>query len=148
MIKFHYPFQKILDLKGNEKTQAEWMLSAAVGALEAEEQGLRRLEAEKSRTLEAVQRLSAESSSVVKLQEMQEYLSHLNLCIEKKIKEVQSARTNVSKKQQHLTEKMLDEKVWLKAKERAQEQFRGQMLRVEQHELDEIATVRFSLTNR
>lgn len=36
-MRFHYTFQKVVDLKGNEKTQAEWMLSTALGELQAQE---------------------------------------------------------------------------------------------------------------
>ncbi|MGV2795025.1 flagellar export protein FliJ, partial [Clostridium perfringens] len=36
-MRFRYVYQKVVDLKSNEKTQAEWMLSAAVGILQAEQ---------------------------------------------------------------------------------------------------------------
>ena len=43
MSKFRYAYQKIADLKTSEKTQAEWLLSSAVGKLHTEEDSLNRL---------------------------------------------------------------------------------------------------------
>ena len=43
MSKFRYAYQKIVDLKTSEKTQAEWLLSTAVGKLHTEEDSLNRL---------------------------------------------------------------------------------------------------------
>ena len=40
MSKFRYAYQKIADLKTSEKTQAEWLLSTAVGMLHTEEDSL------------------------------------------------------------------------------------------------------------
>lgn len=45
-MKFQFPLQKIVDLKGNEKTQAEWILSQALSTLREEEQFLHELNEE------------------------------------------------------------------------------------------------------
>lgn len=47
-MRFHYTFQKVVDLKGNEKTQAEWMLSSALGELQAQEKSLDELIGQRS----------------------------------------------------------------------------------------------------
>lgn len=49
------------------------------------------------------------------------------------------------KKQDQLSTKVLDEKVWLKAKDKAETQFQQSMILREQNELDEMATVRFAM---
>ncbi|GJM75556.1 hypothetical protein HMSSN036_77720 [Paenibacillus macerans] len=54
-MKFRYVYQKVLDLKSNEKTQAEWMLSAAVGELQSEQRSLEQLFEEQARTASAIQ---------------------------------------------------------------------------------------------
>ncbi|MMZ70906.1 hypothetical protein D1872_340920 [compost metagenome] len=47
-----------------------------------------------------------------------------------------------------LTDKMLDEQVWLKAREKAKVRFQQELLLQEQNELDEMATVRFAMRAR
>ncbi|MEC0268507.1 flagellar export protein FliJ, partial [Paenibacillus anseongense] len=39
-MQFRYSFQQIVDLKNNERTQAEWILSEAMGQLRNEETNL------------------------------------------------------------------------------------------------------------
>ena len=36
-MRFRYPLQKLVDLKTNQKEQAEWMLSEAIADLQREE---------------------------------------------------------------------------------------------------------------
>lgn len=43
---------------------------------------------------------------------------------------------------------MLDEKVWMEAREKAKMHFQQEMLLREQNELDEMATVRFAVKAR
>jgi flagellar FliJ protein len=46
-------------------------------------------------------------------------------------------------KQEYLSEKVIDEKVWTKARERAYNQYKVESGRKEQNVLDEISTNRF-----
>lgn len=146
-IRFHYPFQKVVDLKESEKTQAEWMLSASLGKLQQETMMLQQLHAEKEQTLESILD-AATTCCVSSLQHMQTYVSRLEHSIQKQVKDVQNAKTDVEHKQLHLTDKMKDEQVWQQARDRAKERFRYEMQLREQNELDEMATVRFSLSAR
>ncbi|MDT2247314.1 flagellar FliJ family protein [Paenibacillus larvae] len=61
---------------------------------------------------------------VSELQLLQNYVAHLNVQIEKKNEDVRQAEQKVQLKQHHLNERMMDEKVWSKAKEKAYEKFR------------------------
>ncbi|MNS04050.1 flagellar biosynthesis chaperone [compost metagenome] len=142
-MKFRYMYQKVVDLKSNEKTQAEWMLSAAIGELQAEQRTLENLIEDKARASEAM--LSEGASSMLRLQELQRYVEHLDRCIKSKLSDIESAEMNVEHKQSQLSTRMLDEKVWLKAKEKAKAGFEQQVLLREQNELDEMATVRFAM---
>jgi flagellar FliJ protein len=56
-----------------------------------------------------------------------------------KSRDVEGARTDVTDKQFVLSGKMMEEKVWTKAKEKAQLQFTAILMKKEQEELDEIA---------
>ncbi|MMZ60382.1 flagellar biosynthesis chaperone [compost metagenome] len=147
-MKFRYVYQKVVDLKSNEKTQAEWMLSAAVGQLQSEQRTLDQLRNDRVRTLSLIQQEMENCSSMIKLQELQRYVDYLEECIARKINDVRLAEINVEKKKSYLSSKMLDEKIWLKAKEKSKNKFMHEMLLREQNELDEMATVRFAMRAR
>ncbi|WP_136604704.1 flagellar export protein FliJ [Paenibacillus dokdonensis] len=147
-MKFQYAFQKIVDLKSNEKTQAEWMLSSAIGRLQAEEKSLGELMDNRERMANELQEAAEQRVPVSKIREFQMYVEHLEQCIEKKHTDVQHANVNVEMKKDQLSHKVLDEKVWLKAKDKAKDSFQQSMLLREQNELDEMATVRFAMKAR
>ncbi|MDQ0059662.1 flagellar export protein FliJ [Paenibacillus harenae] len=146
MAAFRYSFQKIVDLKSSEKTQAEWILSAAVGALAAEEQSLEQLHASKREWEIKLIEASQTEVSLMELQVIQQYLDHLVTCIANKMSDVLQAKKKVEHRRGLLTEKMKDEKVWLKAKDHAFDRFRSALQVKEQNELDEMATVRFMIS--
>lgn len=139
MTGFRYPLQKIVDLKGNEKTQAEWMFSKAVFRLREEQDSLNRLESEKEMWLNGI----CESQTVYELQAAQEYVSHLNQQILHKHLDVNDANQQVASSQDRLTDKMKNEKVWNNAKERAMHKFTERMQKQEQEAIDELAVMRY-----
>ncbi|MBW7473298.1 flagellar export protein FliJ [Paenibacillus oenotherae] len=143
MARFHYAYQKVVDLKSSEKTQAEWLLSAALGKLRSEELTLQNLYEERA---EWCQRLQEASSTAVPLSEilvMQQYVDHVDTCIMRKLTDIKKAQREVDDRRNFLSDKMKDEKVWQKSKERALDRFRAVVQSKEQNELDELATVRF-----
>lgn len=146
-VKFKYPFQKIVDLKETEKTQAEWMLSASLGKLAQEKLTLEELYMEKESTMESIYS-SASLCCVSSLQQLQSYVSRLEHSIKKQLDDVQLAEDDVVRSQDHLSLKMKDEKVWLQARDKARERFRHEMQLLEQNELDEMATLRFAMAAR
>lgn len=143
MKKFQYGFQKIVDLKSNEKTQAEWLLSTAIGKLQLEEQSLEELQSEKRRLQDELHASSSECAPVAELLVLQQYIEHLERLIGLKLKDVQAAQKDVHTNRQNVATKMLDEKVWLNARDKAKQHHVAEFLRVEQQELDEMATMRF-----
>lgn len=147
-MKFRYAFQKIVDLKSNEKTQAEWMLSMAIGKLQAEEKSLGELMEMRDRMLDAQEEAALRSAPVAEIRNIQSYADYLDDCILKKRQDIRVAHVNVNQKQEQLTVRMLDEKVWLKAREKSKDKFRQESLLREQNELDEMATVRFAMNAR
>ncbi|ASA22261.1 flagellar export protein FliJ [Paenibacillus donghaensis] len=144
-MRFHYTFQKVVDLKGNEKTQAEWMLSGALVELQAQERSLEELTSQRQMTMEALQAAAEHRTPLSKIREMQEYVDFLDICIARKHMDISRAQQEVQIKQDQLSTKVLDEKVWLKAKDKAQTLFQQNMILREQNELDEMATVRFAM---
>ncbi|MNO39576.1 flagellar biosynthesis chaperone [compost metagenome] len=144
-MRFHYTFQKVVDLKANEKTQAEWMLSSALGELQAQEKSLKDLLEQRRELMLALQNAAEQKTPMSKLREMQDYVDYLDHCIARKHSDIRRAHLEVQNKQDHLSTKVLDEKVWLKAKDKAQTAFQQTMNLREQNELDEMATVRFAM---
>ncbi|WP_270171860.1 flagellar export protein FliJ [Paenibacillus sp. SYP-B4298] len=148
MAKYRYPYQKIVDLKTSQKTQAEWMLSVAVGKLQQEEQSLKELEAEKRHWQDKLANASASLIALAELRVVHQYLEHLEEKINRKWSDVAEARQEVERSKGHLSSKMMDEKVWLKAKENAFGAFTQMIMLKEQNELDEMASVRFKAAAR
>ncbi|BCG59686.1 flagellar export protein FliJ [Paenibacillus sp. URB8-2] len=144
-MKFHYNFQKVVDLKGNEKTQAEWMLSSALGELQTQEKDLVELMELRNETLLALQAAAERRTPMAAIREMQDYVDYLDNCITRKQGEISQAHQEVSRKQENLNSKALDEKVWLKARDKALGIFQQNLNLREQNELDEMATVRFAM---
>lgn len=142
-MRFRYSLQKIVDLKTNEKRQAEWMLSDAIEQLRKEEHTLQELENIKNTLQELMHASASQSASVHELQMIQHYLLHVDKQIEEKYADVRRAQGDVEHKQHGLTEKVMEEKVWHRAKEQAYGHFLHHLRRKEQQELDEIAATRF-----
>lgn len=138
-MRFRYPLQKLVDLKTNQKEQAEWMLSEAIADLQREELTLSELRAEHGRLAAELEQSSIRKTTISQMQMLQLYLQHLERQIRTKCEDVDRAQDNVYEKQRNLTEKLKEEKVWNKAKEKAQTQFTAFVLKKEQEELDEIA---------
>ncbi len=147
-MNFQYNFQKVVDIKSSAKNQAEWLLSSAIGELQAEEQSLDQLLEDQNRTLEAINQATEQSSPALELQNLQRYVVYLDQAIARKITDVRKAQLNVDHKKLHLTEKMVDEKVWMQAKEKAKTKFMHEHMLREQNALDEMATVRFVMQSR
>lgn len=141
-MRYRYPFQKLLDLKTNEKEQAEWNLSDAIGQLQQEQLSLSALTEERSRVAEQLGLASARMTTISEIQLLELYLQRLDRQMHSKAKDVEKAKANVADKRQALSGKMMEEKVWTKAKEKAQIQFTATLLKKEQEELDEIALTR------
>lgn len=138
-MKFRYPFQKLVDLKSNEKSQAEWFLSKAIGRLRDEEMSLHELRMLKERIYDELNVSSQRKVTVAEIVHMQSYIDHLDQKIMEKNKDIQSANIEVTLKRSHLNDKVIEEKVWHKAKEKAFEHFQVTLRKKEQEEMDEIA---------
>ncbi|AZN40854.1 flagellar export protein FliJ [Paenibacillus albus] len=143
MARFQYTYQKIVDLKTSEKSQAEWQLSVVIGKLNNEEQSLQQLREERASWAERLGSASSEAVSLSDLLAMQQYIEHLDSRIVHKLADVKKAEVAVEAGRRVLSDRMMDEKVWQKSKSNAQDRFRAEMLVREQNELDELATARF-----
>ncbi|MEC0231567.1 flagellar export protein FliJ [Paenibacillus alba] len=142
-MNFRYSFQQIVNLKNNERTQAEWILSEAMGQLRTEETNLYGLFEQKESLHNEIAHVTSKSVSISQMLTMQSYMNHVDQQIARKHQDVKQAQHVVLKKQEHLSERMIDEKVWSKAREKAFNQFQSFVAKKEQDALDEMATNRF-----
>lgn len=142
-MRFRYAFQKIVDLKASEKTQAEWVLTQAIGKLRAEQTTLSELHSTKDELQEKLCQASAGTATISELKLLQSFVDHIDTRIHHKHRDVQEAENEVQLKQSDLNGKAMEEKVWSKARERAYVKFQAQVLKKEQERLDEMATNRY-----
>jgi flagellar FliJ protein len=144
---FHYSFQKVVDLKSSQKSQAEWQLSDALSALSLQEMSLRELLTAKEEWEDKLQQSASQAVPLSEVVLIGQYIDHLQSCIEKKKLDVRQAERVVEQNRSKLADKVKDEKVWLKAKDHAWDKFRYALQLKEQNELDEMATVRFMMSS-
>ncbi|WP_028545155.1 flagellar export protein FliJ [Paenibacillus taiwanensis] len=148
MRAFQYSFQKVLDLKTNTKKQSEWMLSEAIGHLQTEEDQLLRVKNERKEAADTLQRMIDSSAPAHELQLWQHYIAHMDSQIFAAHERVLAAEGRVRVRQDNLKDCMTDEKLWKKAREKAEDHFKQQLALIEQNEMDEMATVRFHMATR
>jgi flagellar FliJ protein len=147
-MSFRYPLQKIVNLKGSEKSMAEWEYAASLGRLRKEEERLEHLHQERRDVEQALQETSVRPTPLTRLTMLQRYIDVVDERIRQQYEGVHSAASQVKMRQGQLNDKVVDEKVWLKARDRALERFRNDKLAKEQNELDEIAIVRAAAASR
>lgn len=147
-MSYRYPLQKIVDLKGSQKSMAEWEYAASLGKLRSEEERLEDLFQELKKVEQALQETYTRPTPLSRLVTLQQYIDIVVERIQLQSDGVRSAEAQVRKYQMLLTDKMVDEKVWLNARDRALERFRNERLAKEQNELDEIAIVRAAASRR
>lgn len=143
MASFKYGFQKIVDLKESEKTQAEWLLSDAIGKLNDEIEQLRLMKLQQQEWEQKLEQAVLEASPLADVITINQYIEYFTQKIKSKLKDIKRAEQKVELRRSELAHKMKEEKVWHKAKEHAFTKFQYDMLLKEQHELDEMATIRF-----
>jgi flagellar FliJ protein len=141
-MRFHYPLQKIVDLKGSEKSMAEWEYAASLGRLRAEEEKLSALARERAELERRMESAAVRPVPLADIHALQRYLDWIGDRIAEQTEGVRQAREQTRQRQDRLLGKMVDEKAWLNARDKAFERFRQASLRQEQAELDEIAVMR------
>lgn len=143
-LRFRYPLQKIVDLKGSEKSMAEWEYAASLGRLRSEEEQLDQLRQERGAYERELTERSSKPTALAELHLLQDYISFLDDRIRQQRQGVRAAEEHVQQRQVFLTDKMVDEKVWQNARSKSLQKYRQEALIREQNELDEIALRRAS----
>jgi flagellar FliJ protein len=145
-MRFHYPLQKIVDLKESEKSQAEWRLSEAIGRLKEEESALDEWKNERKKWEDRFRDMCERGASVADLIAIEQHLDYVDRQISAQMLQVAKAKNRVDSRKKKLKHKMIDAKIWNTAKEKARLQFLQEYARKEQGELDDLVSTRFART--
>lgn len=143
MTRFDFRFQKILDLKENEKDVAQTQMAEAV---KQQEEGQRRNEAIYNK-IHDVERLQDEKQQkgvpISELRMLETYIQQVQQQLVSSNHELEHLRKNVSKTQNHLQTKAQEEKTWEKLKQQKRLLFDEKAKVSEQNFFDELASTRF-----
>ncbi|WP_128894241.1 flagellar export protein FliJ [Longirhabdus pacifica] len=146
MLVFRFAKQRIVDLKSNEKKQSSWMLSRAIHDMKGTEKSLEQLNAMKDSKLNELDEMKTKGTSISDILLEQQYVEYIDQKIVVGKKELHQSKLHVQQRQQDLSYKTKDEKIWNKSKQRAHELFKEEVNHKEQSELDEIASTRYSMS--
>jgi len=141
--KFHYPFQKILDLKENEKEFAQIQMAEAIKQQEA---SLQKNQVIYEKIVEAetlIKQKQQEGINIFELRMLEDYLIQLKEQLIFAQRELKQMESHVVRTQSDLRVKVQEEKTWINIKNQKQSQFDEQVRLSEQSFFDEMATTRF-----
>ncbi|WP_160643229.1 flagellar export protein FliJ [Chengkuizengella marina] len=136
---YKYPMQKIVDYKNNLKIQAEWKLTEAMSQLNSENEKLSKLQSQKNNQYQELFSTFKDKTSISDLQNMSSYILYLNHHIQKQHEGLKNAEMAVTNSKDGLKKQMIDEKVWVNAREKSYTAHMEKTLKKETMELDEIA---------
>lgn len=141
-MRFKYPYAQIVRLKETERTQSEWILSNALGHLMREEESMGQLQVTKRQLENQLLTVAAQQGPIAELMHQHEYITHIDGLIKHKQDDIHTAKQDVNQKQNQLSDKMMQEKMWNNIKQKAWDEHRLNEQRKEQAEIDEIAASR------
>lgn len=140
---FHYPFQKILELKEKEKEGAQKEMAKAIQRQEKIELRLADLHDLYIAAQEQFAFKQEQGTVIVELRRIEDYVEHLRRCLRLEQEDCSFAKKNVDKKQEVLHDKLKEEKTWFVLKERQELEFINRSKLQEQKQLDEVASNRY-----
>lgn len=148
MTQFNFRFQKILDLKGNEKGFAQVQMA---DALKQQEVGNQRNAAIYQQLADAENLKWEKQQDGVNISELLMLVNWIHQLQEQLLssnRELERLQNNVSKSQNQLREKAQEEKTWDNLKQHKAELFHEQNKVIEQNFFDELASTRFYRTSQ
>ncbi len=146
--RFQFPFQRILDVKENEKSQAQLEMAESLKVQVDLEHSLATLEQEVySKRLRLEQR-QLDGLSITDLLKEEEHIAYLERLLQQKKQQLNQIEEQLSEQKDTLASKVKEEKTWQSIKETRKEEFHRDMQILEQNELDDLTTVRAYLLTR
>ncbi|WP_404330211.1 flagellar export protein FliJ [Mesobacillus maritimus] len=143
MATFHYPFQRILDLKENEKDFAQIQMAEAI---KKQEESLRKNQEIYQKIIEVENEKNQkqlDGVNIFELRMLENYIDQLKNQLLSAERDLERLDTHVVQTQSHLCVKVQEEKTWLNLKNQRRKQFDQEMKQSEQALFDEMAANRF-----
>lgn len=140
---FHYPFQKILELKEKEKESAQQQMAKAIQRQEKIELRVADLNDSYSAAREHLAIKQEQGIAIMELRRREDYVEHLRRNLRLEQEDCRLAKKNVDKKQEVLHDKLKEEKTWFVLKEKQELEFIERSKLEEQNQLDEMASNRY-----
>lgn len=148
LTQFNFRFQKILDLKENEKDFAQIQMADAI---KRQEMGHRKNEEIYNKIIDVEQVKKEKQQSGVNISELRMLGNYIHQLHEQSItssRELEHLQLNVSKTQNYLKTKAQEEKTFGKLKQQELTQFVEQSKIKEENFFDELASTRFYRTSQ
>ena len=143
MSQFNFRFQKILELKENEKGFAQIQMADAIKKEEAGHQK-NRLISDKILDAERLKKEKQQNGvNISELRTLEMYIHQLQEQSMSSVRELEYLKSNVSKTQNQLQMKAQEEKTWGNLKQQEHTQFVENNKVIEQNFFDELASTRF-----
>lgn len=143
MAGFVFRFQKIMDIKENEKEEAKMEYAESLSRLREQEQELAHLLNLKKQWELRWNDIEKQPVSIQLLLEIQTYLRHLNQQIQKKRNKIFRAEQEADSFQQTLIDKSKELQVWEKWKDKSFLEYQEVELQCEQKIMDELGLQQF-----
>jgi flagellar protein FliJ len=141
-MKFHFSFQKVLDVKEKQKEVAHQEFGTIkLRQMELEEQ-IEGLELEKEKVFN--QYNNVHKKTVAEILAVQQEIEHVNLQMQQKVQQSQQIHQEVENKHRVLIEKTQEAKMWNQWKAKSKDAFQKQLDQKEQAMLDEMAVLRYA----
>ena len=144
MVKFRYSMQSVLDIKYRLEDQAKGVYAAAKLRYEEEVEKKERLEEQKRRYEDALQKLMLNRLDFREIQFTKTGIEAIEDAIKKQKRAVAIAKHEMDATSERLRELMVERKTHEKLKEKALEEYQKESLDVERKETDEIVSYRFN----
>lgn len=135
MKKFSFNLQKILILREFEEKQAQIELAKAISEADLLKTELTLITEKKI----SQSRARSQSSDIVYLQSIENYIQRLDLRTEELLEELSQAQIVIEEKREVMAEKMKNRKVLTKLKDKKKEEHRYDVLLSEEEVMDDIA---------
>lgn len=144
MVKFRYSMQSVLDIKYRLEDQAKGVYAAAKLRYEEEVEKKERLEEQKGRYENALQKLMLNRLDFREIQFTKTGIEAIEDAIKKQKRAVAIAKHEMEAASERLRELMVERKTHEKLKEKALEEYQKESLDIERKETDEIVSYRFN----
>ncbi|PIC71803.1 MULTISPECIES: flagellar export protein FliJ [unclassified Sporosarcina] len=143
MTSFHYRFDKVLNLREQERDETEMAYKEAIEEFEKIATQLYDQMKKKETVLEEQQQRMTTGFSIDDLHSYSRFINTLDLTIDHIQQEVMKSRSKMNWYESQLLEKNIEVKKFEKMKKIGKEQYDAEMEHVEINRIDELSTMKF-----